>query len=64
MFNIKPVEDDLTSSEIAVNTVYKTTDHKMFTRLDGNRDLNKAHLKASMLYGTAALNWTLNLQYR
>ena len=28
-----------------VNTVYKTTDHKMFTRLDGNKDLNKAHLK-------------------
>ena len=32
------------TNQVKVNSVYRTNDYSLFSKLDGNRDVNKAHL--------------------
>ena len=44
------------NNQVKVNAVYRTNDYSLFSKLDGNRNVNKAHLnrlKKSILFSFA-----------
>ena len=55
------------NNQVKVNSVYRTNDYSLFSKLDGNRDVNKAHLnrlKASIKEESLCVPIIVNEKYQ
>tara|TARA_Y100001973_G_C5171976_1_gene319648 strand:- start:769 stop:1521 length:753 start_codon:yes stop_codon:yes gene_type:complete len=61
------VKTKIKINQVKVNTVYKTNDYSLFSKLDGNRNINKAHfvrLKKSIQEQSLCVPIIVNEEYK